>query len=407
MSEQIDAHLAQSKPLRQCQRCRSSPATQDVRTQKLCDDCFILYIRTRPIKRIEAVLRSTTTNKLLATPGSEPVYLLSLSGGPTSLALLSALDSHITSMKTKTGRSSYALHALHISSPPPTPTINLAALRTAFPQLAFSSVLLSSALSSFPAPPQLTQQIPNYASLNDEARLAALLSRAASPTARADLESQLRARALTSFALAHGQSIILLGSSATALAELTLAETAKGRGGAVVAGLAEDGAVLASDHIHGQPGAGVKVFYPMRDLLRSDVGAYINVAALPGQGQEGKLATLLLDGGEEGKGRHRALKNVAIDELARTYFRDVEEKFPNIVHNVVRTVGKLDGSATANGGEEEGGRSRRRCVCCGDVVASHRADGVGLRDDVEGVRVEVVEGMCKRCERDFGVEGEG
>lgn len=280
-------------------------------------------------------------------------------------------------MKTKTGRASYALHILHISTDHnPSDTspdeLGISVLRDTFPEHTFSSIPLYSALESWPAPSHLTSQIEDYTTLTPQFQLNALLRLTVSPTARADLLSQLRAEALSAFASTHSIPVLLLAHTATALAELTLSETAKGRGGAVAGLVAESGSSDAK---------GVRTFFPMRDLLRRDVEAYVSSQT----GLE-KLVRRTV----EKEGRWRALKEVSIDELARSYFVETEGKFSGVVHNVVRTAGKLETDERAG----EGGR----CACCGDVMdgtEGWRGPGMVVRDEVEG--------MCGRCRRDFGV----
>ncbi|GAM90633.1 hypothetical protein ANO11243_086780 [Dothideomycetidae sp. 11243] len=406
--------MADEKEPSLCQRCHKDPASQDVRTQKLCDECFTIYIRTRPIKRLEALRgniklppsrprasehepsnRTTTTQTRASAP---PTYILALSGGASSLSLLHALDVHIAGMKAKTGRASYALVALHVvtHSAPHSHSAAMDRLKAAFPSVQFETISLSQSLDSWPAPPPLVAQIEHYTSLSPEERLAALRGRALSPTALADLDSALLSHALVSFAQSYGRGVVLLGSSGTRLAALTLSETAKGRGGAVVAALDEGGGPL---------GDGVRAYYPMRDLLRNDVVAYTSVATVGGKTLDGLLFGE--EGGETG-GRVRALKNTPIDALAGTYFADVERKYPGIVHNVVRTVGKLDYGSAA-GGMYTGREGRRRCPCCGEVLDHSGTAGLDAGQAGQGgaaVDRSPAQGrdMCARCERDFGVD---
>lgn len=143
----------------------------------------------------------------------------------------------------------------------------------------------------------------------------------------------------------------------------------------------------------GQGQGRVRVAFPMREVLRKDAVSYVRIAGA-GAG-EAPLGSLVVGGGTEGDGlekvgkKTRMMRDMAIDELVGEYFSDVEGRYPGIVSNVVRTVGKLEV-------EREGGA---RCGCCGGFVGEE--DGGVEEGAGTGAGSDRVEGLCGRCERDF------
>ncbi|KAL8878295.1 MAG: hypothetical protein Q9198_003861 [Flavoplaca austrocitrina] len=132
----------------------------------------------------------------------------------------------------------------------------------------------------------------------------------------------LRSQLVEAFAKGNHCDSILYGDSTTRLAERTLSETAKGRGGAIP-WLTGDG---RSPH-------GIKIVYPMRDLLRKEITAYMAMAAPP-------LRPFLVEN-TLGKKSSASSKNLTIEDLMGQYFESVESNYPSIVANVVRTSGRL------------------------------------------------------------------
>lgn len=137
----------------------------------------------------------------------------------------------------------------------------------------------------------------------------------------------------------------------------------------------------------------MRVAFPMREVLRKDAVSYVRIAGA-GAGVT-PLGSLVVGGGMEGDGlekvgkKTRMMRDLAIDELVGEYFSDVEGRYPGIVSNVVRTVGKLEV-------QREGGA---RCGCCGGFVGG---DDGGLEEGTgTGPGSDRVEGLCGRCERDF------
>ncbi|KAL8763702.1 MAG: hypothetical protein Q9184_000597 [Pyrenodesmia sp. 2 TL-2023] len=170
-----------------------------------------------------------------------------------------------------------------------------------------------------------------------EGRLEDFLAGLPSATSRSDMISILRCRLISHLAKKHRCSSILYGDSTTRLAERTLSETAKGRGGSIP-WLTADG---PSPH-------GIKIVYPMRDLLRKEIAAYTTMTDPP-------LTPLILEGNSPVV--VPSSKNTTIEDLMSQYFESVEQNYPSIVANVVRTSSRLVASIT----DAEGGRDCRMC----------------------------------------------
>ncbi|KAF2225753.1 hypothetical protein BDZ85DRAFT_258022 [Elsinoe ampelina] len=147
----------------------------------------------------------------------------------------------------------------------------------------------------------------------------------------------------------------------------------------------------------------------MRDVLRKDAVTFVSLARTPAKtaedgnggadggpqnGNDGvgvRLINLVVEESRgEGK-RQRMMRDMGIDELMESYFRDVEGSYPGVVSNVVRTVDKLDIRRDGDGG---GGR----CSCCGGFISTSSS----LGEDQGGRNgIDTVAGICARCERDF------
>lgn len=156
---------------------------------------------------------------------------------------------------------------------------------------------------------------------SDREKLADFMSFFPSATSRADILGILRNRLIVQTARKHQCKAILWGDTATRLAERTLAETAKGRGYSIPWQISD-----------GVSPFDIAFYYPLRDLLRKEITAFSASVDPP-------LISLI----------HQqpielvpvSSKNNSLDELMIQYLTPVEENYPNIVANVVRTSEKL------------------------------------------------------------------
>lgn len=258
----------------------------------------------------------------------------------------------------------------------------LNAYRQRYPRLTFEVLALTSVLGissiDWTALPSLKQD------LSPAQQLADLFERLPSTTSRADILRLLIRHLLIHTALCRACQAVLLGNSTTALAELTLAETAKGRGFSLPWQI-NDG-ILPVEDFSGDPDNGpaekrsIRVHHPLRELFRQELVTYTTLTdppltdIIPAEDVVNKASPVV---------SHRDL---SIEEVMLRYFADVEVNYPSIVANVVRTTAKLDrvdaeercgvcgmtldelgderwkGEIGDNGGGEEG--SGRSCYGC-------------------------------------------
>lgn len=238
------------------------------------------------------------------------------------------------------------------------------------------------------------------------ARLRALLARLPSPTSRADVRRLLVRHLLLAAAAHESCRALVLGGSTTALAEVTLAETAKGRGfslpwmvgdGPVAVqrsgGSARSGegegeekeepsatgeAAAETDEESTERGAVVtrlSVYHPNRELFRGELERYAALVEPP-------LMELIAPASDaSGRGPAAAVvshRDISIDEVMARYFAEVEQNYPSIVANVVRTTAKLN--RLGDQGEEA------CCALCGmglDELGDERWKGE-IGDECQG-----------------------
>ncbi|KAI1282313.1 hypothetical protein F5Y07DRAFT_352121 [Xylaria sp. FL0933] len=234
-----------------CARCKEQRGVLDLRSEAVCQTCFATFVASKTIKRLEVLQRETRGTRLPSRPQR---YLLALSRGPSSTALLHILNENVRRQRERNQRVKFELVVVFVdvdvdvkaeteqrngtsqpdaaSSLPTNGTANTVSSTDAFtahfPDLPIHTVSLSSILSSHTIDWSLLPS-PNP-SLPPSQRLADFFSRLPSASARADVSRLLIRHALYAAATAHDCAVILLGYNTTSLAELTLSEAAKGRG---------------------------------------------------------------------------------------------------------------------------------------------------------------------------------
>lgn len=286
--------------------------------------CFVKYVKTKISKRLE-------TNKVRGAFNDPPrSLLLPISFGSSSVALLHILDEQISAQLERSGHASYRIHIVHINesfvdeSPKYCDLAN--PLRERFRSHKFSFLSPEDVFNYLPNEEVIfCDDIPlalGQKSAANRDRLNQLLSSLPSATSRVDISNILRSRLLVGFAKENNCNTIVYGDSATRLAEKTLSETAKGRGN-FLPWLIADG---SSSH-------DIKVMYPMRDLLRKEVMDYALMVSEP--------LTPLISLPKSLVPATVSSKTTTIDDLMSQYFSSVEQSYPSIVTNVVRTASKL------------------------------------------------------------------
>ncbi|KAF2718874.1 hypothetical protein K431DRAFT_340354 [Polychaeton citri CBS 116435] len=287
-----------------CRRCQVAQPSITVRTEPLCAACFGKYVQSKVVKRMESFRVRN------AEVGKEPILLLPLSFGSCSLTLLHILSSRLKNQIERTGRPGFKLHILHVE-----PNDLVVRLKSLYPEHEYSVKPLHD-IASNTAITDLVSSDQSSEILED------LFTQAPTASSKADLLDILLRRFVTSQAASLNCEAILWADSTTGLAERTLSETAKGRGSS----LAWIGADGASTY-------GSNTYYPLKDLLRHEIKAYVQYEGRP-------LTELLVE--EPPKTLSVSAKNTTIDDLMQHFFRSVEQEYPSIVANVVKTSSKLE-----------------------------------------------------------------
>ncbi|RMZ71157.1 cytoplasmic trna 2-thiolation 2 [Pyrenophora seminiperda CCB06] len=348
---------ASNKPCRRCKApsvlvvrseplCQSVPATSTAMNSLIspppCSDCFARYIHTKCIKRLE-------TFRVNFTAEQQPRVLVPLSFGVSSVTLLHVLDLHQRTQKSKTGRTGFAISAVYIEDPEQRVQAEdlLNKVREQYPGHQYASLPLHDVF-------RLVQDDASIRSLVPETQQAAsaqeqfvhTINSLTSATARADVLSTLRTRLIVEHAKLTGCESILWGDSTTRLAQKTLSETAKGRGFSL------------PWHVSDGPSPfGLNFHYPLRDVLKKELVSYIDMA-------ETGLKALVHETSTGATKASTSSKNTTIDHLMMQYFESVEENFPSIVANVVRTTSKLEART--------GAPSDPKCSLCSMPVSDGR-----------------------------------
>jgi cytoplasmic tRNA 2-thiolation protein 2 len=363
--------MPEAMQTRKCADCGEKEGSHEIRKRFLCANCFMRYVGSKILKRMESYRIKNQTGSF------KPRLLLPLSGGVSSLVLLSVLDAQLQKQISMQGRTAYDLIIAHID--------------TSFD---FSTNLFewyNQATSSFPlhtfVPPthissvvsldqHLTTALSHLGMLtvdntNHETNLSTyqtLLQACRTSTARTSTVSSLLSRHITAIAHEHACNSILYGHSDSRLAALSLAAVASGRGASVPSTIA-DGPSAAH---------GLSFNYPCRDLFKTELQLYASLLDTPLVMAEHELVE---------KKAPPSIKSQSIDELLTGYITSQGERYPSIMANVVRTAGKLE--RTEPGTEDE---EQRYCVFCRGLMLARDGD----RDD------ELCYG-CRRMKQDIKI----
>ncbi|KAF8476971.1 hypothetical protein BDZ91DRAFT_843714 [Kalaharituber pfeilii] len=416
-----------------CARCKASPGTVAGRNDILCSTCFLAYVRSKSIKRMDPF----RVRNVSSTTSAPPLLLLPFSFGVSSVSLLHILSGQLASQRERVGRTGYELLVVWVDNSNVTgETEDGKHKREVFAELAkgfggadsglrFEVVgiekvyeykqrntssnsegrdisLVTAALeeadvndSSPSIDPTTSATSPNAATLR------ALLSSLPSLTSQHDILSILLSRLLIAIGLQNRCAAIIYSHSTTRLAEKALAETAKGRA-FTVPWITNDGPIPVENHIYhlsdsstNPPPTSLSILYPLRDVLRKELITYTTLA--PGSPS---LTTFLVPQLSALSAQDLLSsplpsvnpKTTTIDALMAQYFATLEDAYPSIVANVVKTVGKIPVPKVEGSGE------RVWCSVCGFPREEwNEEDGDG----------EILEGlmMCGGCRR--SMEGVG
>lgn len=323
-----------------------------------------------------------------ASQDQQRKILLPLSHGVSSTTLLHILDLHLKTQKRKTNRTGFAISVLSIdeASQNSAHTERLDKVREQYPDHEYTSLPLHDVFRLVPDDSELRALVPTSADpakANPGDQLTSIIASLTSATARADVLSTLRTRLIVEYAKQTSCESILWGDSTTRLAEKTLAETAKGRGFS-----------LPWQILDGRSPLGINFHYPLRDVLKKELVSYVELA-------EPTLSSLVYEPVSGATQASMSSKNTTIDDLMKQYFESVEENFPSIVSNVVRTTGKLEVPA--------GTGLDSCCSLCGMPVPSGHFGihgwGGDQHDGVDGVLPEAGNTLCYGCTRSIPQSG--
>ncbi|CCU75180.1 hypothetical protein BGHDH14_bgh00205 [Blumeria hordei DH14] len=306
-----------------CERCKQNPANHKLRTEKVCAQCFSVYITTKAIKRME-----TYRHRGPKTQASKKL-LLPLSFGPCSTSLLYILNDHLQGQYDRMNRATYELIVVHINifTTPKDREISFKRLQefqSRFPRHCFRMINLEESLQvedidwntidTFLLPETRGQ-------ISPDVKLSQLIGSIVSPTSRAEMVSILFFRLLVSFGRKNNCESVLFGDSITKLAEKTLTVIARGNGSSLQWQVSD-----------GLSPLGISCKYPLRDLNKKEIVAFSLLATPPLDGLIIRDDTTPMSSCE---------KPSTINDLMSQYFESVESNYPSIVANVVRTCGKL------------------------------------------------------------------
>lgn len=347
-------------------------------------DCFLKYVATKVSKRIE-------TNKLRGAFKETPkTLLLPVSLGVSSVSLMWVLNQQLASQHGRNGKALFKLHVLFIAHPHSSGNAQcheaFHLLKQRFPSHMYSSIPLedmfdydinidNEILNIRAGNPELTTGNPE---LTNQERLEQVLLSLPSATSKADVESLLRLRLVVAFAKRNSCDSVIWGDSTTRLAERTLSEAAKGRGGSLP--------WLTAD---GLSPYGVKLSYPMRDLLKKELMAFATMTLPP-------LTDLIVVTRSSAQ-VSASSKDTTIDDLMSQYFESVEENFPSIVANVVRTSSRLVAPAVKP--------NEPSCCVCGLPIVMRFQEWGGNQEsvvnnaDMAEETVEADGSLCYGCAR--------
>ncbi|KAG6040450.1 hypothetical protein E4U41_000490 [Claviceps citrina] len=352
-----------------CRRCKSVDAPYDLRNDPTCRDCFIDYVETKGGRRLGAVARDTRPP---GRPGPRR-YVAGLSFGPSSTALTQILDKSARFHSSKKASPAFEPLIVHIdtdlspraAAEADTPARRLLSrYQERFPNMAFECVHLSTiwrtATLDWSALGVDTAAAAADDGQEEEVdaveRLRAFFDSLPSATSRADVLRLFIRHLLLHVALDRSYTAVLLGHSTTALAALTLAEVANGRGYAVPWQI-NDGPFTARNY-HG-PGAQssalgqqqqqqqqhsdvqMPIYYPLREVFKNELATYLDLVPslkelMPQQDNNNN------NNNNSATAKVISHKDLSIAEVMERYFDSVEGPYSGIVANVVRTTGKLD-----------------------------------------------------------------
>ena len=299
--------------------------------------------------------------------------LVPISFGVSSIVLLHVLDQQLSN-RAETGRhAGYNLHILFVDQSAVLEQASihdsLGVLKQRYPSHTYTVVSLEDCCDygiDFDVPAFSDELTKGLIALDKRTRLNYILSSLPSATSRADMIEILRRRLILAYAKTHACDSILFADSTTRLAEKTLSETAKGR------------AITLPWLTADRPSSdGTNCTYPLRDLLRKELGAFAILTSPP-------LTPMIHEAPSQ---TSTSSKDTTIDSLMTRYFESVEQNYPSIVANVVRTSGRLVAPSKSE--------STNECAICGHPIVSQSWGG----DQVDSAVPQLADSNGSECSK--------
>ncbi|KAF3910938.1 hypothetical protein ABW20_dc0110070 [Dactylellina cionopaga] len=324
-----------------CIRCKQNPPAITMRSEAICQVCFVSYVRTKFTRHMEPYR---------VKPGTENQrrkIMLATSFGMCSTALLDLLHWHQALQLARARRAEYDVYVVHVDE---SALIgggedegkaiegHLQKLRGQYSRFEFMSVPLEciyefgnvavdelvstagdlsldqeSAAESSKPPPSTSQE-----------RLRALLSSLNSRASQMDIASILRTRLLVEIATKNSFEAVFFADSMTKMAAMVLAEVTKGRGHALP-WLISDGPTP-----YGKPA----IVRPIRDVAKNEILEFVTFSSL------WPFSTISKETASSPPKPVANGKNQTIDDVMGKFFEDVSNS--HLSANVVKTAGKLE-----------------------------------------------------------------
>ncbi|KAJ6786922.1 hypothetical protein PWT90_00064 [Aphanocladium album] len=385
-----------------CKRCRGKNAPYKLRNLATCRDCYVETVVDKVRKSLGMMHKEIRTS----TEPAPRRYVAGLSFGVSSTCLAQMLDDSAAHHAGKQSSSPFEPLVVHVDTDlsagdrqEDSPARRLLAkYRQKYPHVSFDCVHLSRAMSlktvdwSTLAPSADEIRDGNDSNgeqdgQRDAEKLRRIFDALPSVTSRADILRQLVRHILIDTARTRGCSAVLLGHSTSALAALTLAEVANGRGFSVP-GQVNDGPQTVCEYDGGRETARLSfpVYYPLREVLKNELLGYADLIPVLAEMKSEKLVD-----GAAAAAPVVSHRDVSIEEVMQRYFDGVEGPYAGIVANVVRTTGKLDRVA--------GSANCRLCGMTLDESGDDRWAGDLGRDSGDSASENHKGKLCYGCRR--------
>ncbi|KAL1880495.1 hypothetical protein VTK73DRAFT_5882 [Phialemonium thermophilum] len=379
-----------------CKKCSKREATLTQRSEAVCRDCFVQYVANKCIRHVAGIGKEVRP----AEGQLSRRYLVALSLGTSSSVLLHILNEYAESILAKDRREPFQLDVVYVDTSLSGPESSdedhlriehvLGRYAERYPRFKVQRVPLSTAVGlrmiDWSALPVLPSGI------EPAEQLRSMFQRLPSTTSQADVLRLLVRHILVAKALESSCQAVLYGHSTTALAELTLAETAKGRGfslpwqvGDGEVPIEQYGGNADVDTQRTELGSTrhIRVHHPLRELFRKELETYAALTMPP-------VADIIPAAGLKAARPVVSYRDLSIEEVAKRYFQSVEENYPSVVANVVRTTAKLDRLEVAD-----------LCCICGmplDEQGDERWRGE-IGDDTAQTQRASRKSLCHGCQR--------